>query len=60
VLGAGVDGDDVGAYLEKHRADLKAIADGTAEPDREAGELRPVTGTLEYLARRRAIEGAVK
>lgn len=56
VLGAGVPADDVPAFLEKVRSDLKAIADGTAEPDREAGELRPVGALIATLANRRAIE----
>lgn len=59
VLGAGVDADDVGAYLEKVRSDVKAIGDGTAEPDYESGELRPVAALLESSGiARRAIGGS--
>lgn len=58
VLAAGVDADDVSAYLVKHRADVKAIADGAAVPDFETHELRDVAGLLQSSGiGRRAIGG---
>lgn len=57
VLGAGVDADDVGAYLQKVRSDVKSIGDGSAEPDHETGSLRPVGALLADLADRKAIGG---
>lgn len=58
VLGANVDPDDVPAYLVKHRADVKAVGDGSAVPDFETHQLRPVGALVATLANRRAIGGS--
>ena len=59
-LGASAPGDDVRAYLDAVKRDVKAIGDGVPVEAVVAGEHRPVNALLESLSRSRAIEGAIK
>lgn len=55
MLGAAAPADDVGAFLEAVKSDVKAIGDGVPLAEIESGTPRPVGAVLQSLTRNRQI-----